>query len=144
MKRKKERIPPIEKLASALLQCMRPDGNGGWERAISHDEAKMLTAHQIVSLFDFDHYPIEEQDGGPAVAWNLTPRLKPEHRKKTGADAKRRAKGKRLQKAQAAHIEAMAAKVSERPEAQRRTAVIPGSRASKWKRKLNGKVELRT
>lgn len=144
MRRKKERIPSIEKLAAALLQCMRPDGQGGWERAISHDEAKMLTAHQIVSLFDFDHYPIEERDGGPAVAWNLTPRLKPEHRKKTGADAKRRAKGKRLQKAQAAHVEAIAAKASEFPARTRQKSVMPGSRASKYKRKLNGKVELRT
>lgn len=149
--KKKAHIPMSVKLAAALLMCMRPDGKGGLERIITHEEAMLLTAHQIIGLFDFDHYPQEEQDGGPTVPWNLTPRIKPEHRKKTGADAKRRAKGRRLRAAQSQHAVAMAIRggalpdVAEAPKGNSRkrrivAAVERDDWRKKFKRKLSGEV----
>lgn len=151
MAKTKAKIPTIQKLAAALLMCMRPDGRGGLERVITHEEAQMMTAHQIVSLFEFDHYPQEEQDGGPTVAWNLTPRLKQEHRKKTGTDAKRRAKGRRLRAAQAQHAAAMAIDRRAVPDAEeppkgnaRKRRIVAAVERDDWrkkfKRKLSGKV----
>lgn len=150
-RKSKERIPAKEKLAAALLMCMRPDGNGGWERIISHHEAVMMTADQIISLFQFHHDPIAEEDGGPAVAWNLTPTLIQAHRKISGRQRTEAAKSRRIRATQAEHVVRLAARSGQAPPAELREtvrvkpkAVIAGSRASKFKRKMNGKVELRT
>lgn len=151
MSKRKAHIPAKEKLAAALLMCMRPDESGKLVRLISHEEAKHMTADQIISLFQFDHFPITEQQGGQAVAWNLEPRPIIEHRKKTATvDTPARAKAKRLAKKEAQHQAVMAAKygvspagVPLRPAKPKGKAVMPGSRASKWKRKVNGSVERR-
>jgi hypothetical protein len=42
-----------------------------------------MTSAQIISLFEFDHYPIRAEAGGPALPWNLVPRLIRAHRRKT-------------------------------------------------------------
>lgn len=79
------------KLAAALLQLRGPDG----EPLIPYEHSKIMTAAEIVSLFQFDHgilhstEPINEP-------WNLTPRLIPEHREKSKNDTKIAAKLKRL------------------------------------------------
>lgn len=87
------------KLAAALCQMMRPTQNGGLERIIPHEEAKKMTADEIVSLFEFDHDPIPKACGGPDDPWNLTPRIKQEHREKTAkVDIPQIAKSKRLEK----------------------------------------------
>jgi hypothetical protein len=53
------------KLAAALLTL----GD------ITHEHAKLLTARQIISLYQFDHYPRRKADGGPDAPWNIrTPR----------------------------------------------------------------------
>lgn len=149
-KKRKAKIPLHTKCAAALLMVMVRDEFGNLVRAITHEEAQQLTDWQIISLFDFDHYPQEEQDGGPTIAWNLTPRLKPEHRKKTGADAKRRAKGRRLRAAQARHALAMAVDrgaVSDAEKAPQATArerrivaAVKQDWRKKFKRKFNGQV----
>ncbi|MBP6228495.1 MAG: hypothetical protein KA472_11235 [Pseudomonadales bacterium] len=150
-KRRKKKIPLTTKCAAALLMVMVRDEHGNLVRAITHHEAQQLTDWQIISLFDFDHYPQEEQDGGPTIAWNLTPRLKPEHRKKTGADAKRRAKGRRLRAAQARHAVAMAIDRRAVPDAEEAPKANPRKRRlvaavkqndwrRKFKRKFNGQV----
>lgn len=71
------------KLAAALLQMRRPTPDGRWELIIPHEQAKRMTARQIIALFHFDHWPILHTDGGPDEPWNLDPRLKPEHIEKT-------------------------------------------------------------
>lgn len=59
-----------------------------------------MTATQIVSLFQFDHYPIRHEAGGPAEPWNLVPRLIAVHRIKTKKDAGEIAKIRRITPAQ--------------------------------------------
>ncbi len=150
------------KLAAALLQMKRPTADGsGWERIISHEEARQLTAKQIISRFQFDHHPIREVDGGPAEPWNLDPMLTAEHRAKTAKiDLPQIAKGKRIRKAEVEHAERMARKgghegdddarrskvikgLKEAVRYARATRPMPGSKASPFKRKIRGGVELR-
>lgn len=71
------------KLAAALLTMLRPNERGELVRIISHEEAKRLTADQILARFDWDHYPVRKADGGPDEPWNLEPRPVAEHEKKT-------------------------------------------------------------
>lgn len=67
------------KLAATLLMLTDADG----APLIPHEHAKLMSAEQIISLFQFDHYPIRHEAGGPAEPWNLTPRLIALHRVKT-------------------------------------------------------------
>jgi len=67
------------KCAAALLALTDDRG----ERLILHEHAKEMTPDQIISLFQFDHYPIRAEAGGPTEPWNLDPRLIPGHREKT-------------------------------------------------------------
>lgn len=62
-----------KKLAAALLQLGH----------VPYEDAKLMTAAQINSLYHFDHYPIRHDDNGPSEPWNLVPRLIDAHRKKT-------------------------------------------------------------
>ena len=149
--KRKAHIPAKEKLAAALLMCVQPDESGKLVRVISHDEARLMTADQIISLFHFDHDPIREIDGGPAAAWNLTPRLIADHRRKTAkVDLPQIAKGKRIRRAEARHAEAMAMRGGQAaavefptPVRARRKSVIPGSKASPYRKKFSGRVEMR-
>jgi hypothetical protein len=87
------------KLAATLL--MLKDKNG--EPLISHEHAKLMSAEQILSLFQFDHWPIRHEAGGPLEPWNLTPRMIPEHRIKTAKiDIPEAAKIKRIKPAEEA------------------------------------------
>ena len=89
------------KLASALLQL----GD------IPYDHAKQMTAAQINSLYQFDHYPVRRADGGTDAPWNLVPRLIAAHRTKTATvDMPALAKGRRIRQRSAAHLERMKAK----------------------------------
>jgi hypothetical protein len=80
------------KLASALLQIKGEDG----QPLIDWEHAKLMSSTQIVSLFQFDHYPIRHEAGGPAEAWNLVPRLIVAHREKTKKDVGEIAKIRRI------------------------------------------------
>ena len=72
------------KLASALLQMVRyDDDEAEFVRIIPYEDAKLMTADQIISLFNFDHYPILFVNGGPDEPWNLVPRMIAAHRRKT-------------------------------------------------------------
>lgn len=93
------RKPPNKttKLASALLQIKGDDG----QALIPWEDAKLMTAEQIISLFQWDHYPFRHEAGGPAEAWNLVPRFIREHREKTAKiDAPEIAKIKRISPAE--------------------------------------------
>lgn len=71
------------KLASALLQMVRPDENGAFVPVIPYEEAKTLSAKEIIARFQFDHWPIPHNGGGPVEPWNLMPRPIAEHAVKT-------------------------------------------------------------
>ncbi len=71
------------KLAATLLQMKRVDESGKLVPVIPYEKGKTLTAKEIISRFQFDHYPIMNTHDGPAEPWNLTPRLTEEHAMKT-------------------------------------------------------------
>lgn len=70
------------KLAATLL-TLRHEVDGQLVPIFTFEEAQALSAEQICSLFQFDHYPIRHDDGGPIEPWNLVPRLIKAHREKT-------------------------------------------------------------
>jgi hypothetical protein len=67
-----------EMLASALLRIAELEGN-----PIPREHAQLMTAHQINSLWQFDHYPKRYVDGGTTHPDNLRPLSIMEHRIKT-------------------------------------------------------------
>jgi hypothetical protein len=101
--------PSLRTLLAAALCALR--GKDG-ERLIPHEDAKLMTAHQVISCFQFNHYPIRHEAGGPAEHWNLDPELIPAHREITAKrDVPQIAKTKRSARKHAGHKAAMAAKL---------------------------------
>lgn len=86
---KRKKIGLEVKLASALLTL----------RDIPYEDAKLMTAAQICSLYQFDHHPVLKAHDGPDEPWNLVPRLILPHREKSKKDAGIIAKVKRLRAA---------------------------------------------
>jgi hypothetical protein len=106
-------IPLKVKLASALLTIKRPDDTGKLVPVIPHEQAKTMTAEQIISKFHFNHHPIPHAYDGPDEPWNLDPEPAESHREITAKiDIPRIAKSKRVITARAAHAEALTAKVT--------------------------------
>lgn len=100
-----------EKLASTLIIVGE----------IPHRDAQQMTAAQINSLFDFDHYPIRRNDGGSNHPSNLVPRYKLAHREKTAKiDKPQMAKADRLNKAQQETRRRLLMKSSDEPRLQPR------------------------
>lgn len=138
---KRAHIPLKTKLAAALCQMLREEG-GKLVPVIPYDRAKTMSADQIVAEFDFDHYPIMKANGGPDEPWNLVPRPREDHRRKTsGGATKARAKGdvteisraKRLQNDQAEFRRRILEKApGEKPK-----------RESKWPKRGFGKKVVR-
>lgn len=96
------------KLAAALLQLRDESG----EPLIEWEHAKLMSAAQIVSLFQFDHYPIRHEAGGPDEPWNVVPRLIMLHRTKTATvDAPEIGKIRRITAAEEAFRTRLLAKV---------------------------------
>ena len=62
---------------------------------IPYEDAKLMTARQIISLYHWDHGILHAHDG-PDEPWNLTPRLIAEHRTKSRRDTGKVAKTKRI------------------------------------------------
>lgn len=83
---KRKSVSLAKKLASALLALGH----------IPYEESKALTAKQIISRYQFDHWPILHSHGGPDEPWNLRPLLVAQHREKSKGDASIAAKVKRL------------------------------------------------
>ncbi|MDC7784827.1 hypothetical protein PQJ75_00980 [Rhodoplanes sp. TEM] len=111
------------KLAAALLTLRRVDENGVLVPIIPHEHAKLMSAEQIISLFQWDHYPIPHALGGPDEPWNLQPELIRPHRVKTATqDVPTIAKTKRL----SAEQEEFRRRVLERPCGQ------PRERKGRW------------
>lgn len=84
---RRSHIPLKTQLAAALVQI------GG----IPYDDAKAMTADQVISLFHRDHYPRRKEDGGSDEHYNLHWKFIGAHREKTAkVDRPQSAKGKRL------------------------------------------------
>lgn len=116
------------KLAAALLQMRRPTPDGRWELIIPHEQAKRMTADQIIALFAFDHWPILHTDGGPDEPWNLDPRLRPEHAEKTAKkDVPQIYKTRRLKREHEEFRQRLLAPRDERPAKQSRWPKRPFS-----------------
>jgi hypothetical protein len=91
---KKRRHIGLEvKLAAALLAI----GD------IPYEDAKQMTARDIVALYNFDHYPILHAIDPIDEPWNLVPRLIKPHRAKSAKDVGIIAKVKRLKAAADLH-----------------------------------------
>lgn len=101
MTAKRKRIPDRVKLAACLIRIFY----------ITHTQAKTMSVDQILSMAQWDHYPITHADGGSDEPWNLQPLQIRPHLAKTGIDAGTRAKTKRLAAARATHTAKMAAKL---------------------------------
>lgn len=105
MTRKRDHIPLTEKLAACVGQMLN----------IPFEHLQLMTADQVLSLVQWDHYPIRHVDGGPDEHWNLTPVSICEHREKTAKiDQPAIAKSRRLSKDQEAFRARMLKPSSER------------------------------
>ena len=129
---------------------------------IPREEWPKLTVAEIIAKFNFDHI-VFEAIGGPTAPHNLDPILKEEHQAKTPDDLKAIAKGKRIQRERAAHADTMARKSGRAAEASpgeathvepgpdratrarsgKRSRSVPGSRDTPYRKKFNGRTELR-
>lgn len=100
----RKHIPLKVQLAAALLQLVDAKG----ERLIPYAHSKMMTATQIVSLFELDHFPFRVADGGTSDPWNLTWRLRAEHKRKTATiDQPELGKQRRIRTKMQEHQEAL-------------------------------------
>lgn len=92
------------KLAAAL--CLLFD--------IPGEDQKRMHEDHVLSLVQWDHWPIRKADGGSDEFSNLRPLLIGAHREKTATvDVPAIAKGKRIQHAEAIHDATMASKAGD-------------------------------
>lgn len=119
-----------EKLAATLLTL----GD------IPYEDAKQMTAAQINSLYQFDHYPIRHESGGPTEPWNLVPRLIMAHRVKTATkDAPEIAHGRNVRKSAEQHRLNMLAKSILDGVASKRVSAIPSRPFPKVRRQMQSR-----
>lgn len=150
MSNNRAHIPFKTKLAATLCQMKVVDEKTGkFVDAISFEDARKMTADQILSLYHFDHYPIRKAEGGGDEHWNLTPRFIKSHRIKTAKkDQPEIAKNKRINEAHEEFRRRVLAKNTEesspsKPKHKWPSRPVPGSKVSPWKKHLNGKVSKR-
>lgn len=139
-------IPLKTRLAAALCHMLRDDGTGTLVPVISYADAKQMSEDQILSVFQFDHYPVAKHLGGSDEHHNLVPRPIIEHRQKTArTDTPQAAKAVRISTEQQDFQRRMLAKVGqgEAPPERKRSKPIPGSKRSGWKHKMSGGWEKR-
>ncbi len=137
-------IPFKTKLAAAL-RTMLVEEDGKLVPFLDYETAKQMTADQVISLFNFDHYPKPKKFGGSDEHHNLVPLPIMEHRVKTAKyDVPRIRKAERLSEAQEEFRRRMLAKVGQAEDAPRkslfRSRPIDGSKRSRWKKKISGEV----
>jgi hypothetical protein len=88
-----------EKLAATLLMLSRVDEHDELVPVIPREEAKRMTAAEIIGRFEFDHgIYVATPFNGDNHPTNLTPRIKAAHREKTKRDLKNIAKVRRSEK----------------------------------------------
>ena len=147
-----------EKEAAVCLTWRALNDDGELTPLLDREWAKKQSAQQIIDRFnrlvEYDHWPIPVAWGGSNHPTNLTPLVKKAHRQKTAkfdapAIAKvRRAKKKREK--ERAELMFIAGALSDNEYQRRkakpkpkRKAIIPGSKASPFRKKMSGKVERR-
>lgn len=144
-------------LASALLQIPRLDAfgrpilgpDGRLTYCVSFEEAKAMTVQAIRGRFDLDHTILHCWGGGTHPS-NLTWRLREDHKEKTKRDVAavakvRRAEKKRDQMKVTNDLPTINTILDKLPKhaPDRRKAVMPGSRKSKFKKHMDGRVSAR-
>lgn len=83
---KRSHISLKTKLAAAICQLF-----------LTHEEAEALSEDQVLSLVQWDHFPIPHAHDGPDTHYNLMAVLIPAHREKTAkVDIPQIAKTKRI------------------------------------------------
>ncbi len=142
-------IPFKTKLASAL-RTMLVEEDGKLVPFIDYETAKQMTEDQVLSLFHFDHDPTPKAFGGTDEHHNLVPRPILEHRVKTAkVDKPRIAKAARLFADQEKFRRRILEKAGHgQQEGEPRNNIyrsrpIDGSKRSRYKKKINGTVEVR-
>ena len=117
----RKHIPLKVKLAAMILAWVKNlrtcDVSG--DRDIPYEQSKNMTAEQIISRVQFDHYPVRHADGGVDEPWNLTPRLIADHRQKTKRDARDMAKERKVRRAVDEHVQRMLLKCDDEMEQMR-------------------------
>lgn len=151
----KRKDPTLKEKLAAFVLTMKVEENGVLVPLVTRDQAKNMTTDNLLSLLNWDHSPIPV---ATAVALGMTPdeynhptNLTPlpimEHRTKTAQiDVPAIAKSNRISAAHQEFQRKMLARAGQEEAAEKaptRKTVIPGSKASGWKRKLNGRVERR-
>ena len=111
----RKKISDKTKLAAALLTL----GD------VPYEDAKQMTADQIVSLYQFDHFPILHGIEAIDEPWNLVPRLIIPHRKKSGIDKGIIAKVGRIARKHARITKLQTAPTQEPSKPERRRKKIP-------------------
>jgi len=153
----KKRTNPTkdEKLAATLLQLKRFNEAGELVPLIDREQAKGMSASELISCVDFDHWPVAVSLGGTNHPTNLVPKLRADHKKKTATkDAKINAKLRRIlakEKEKSDKLSSFYRNTRPAPDtaASPKTAVekkkrqIMGSKSTPFKKKLNGKTEIR-
>lgn len=100
---KRPHISLKTKLAAALCALLK----------IPHEHAEAMHEEHVLSLVEWDHYPIPKAHGGQDAHFNLVPRPKLEHREKTAKhDVPQIAKTRRIAADDAKHQAIMAAKTA--------------------------------
>lgn len=99
MTARRKHISLTTKLAAALLTIVRPDEAGNLVPVIDPEDAKTMTAKEVIAVFQFDHTELHAL-GGSDHHSNLYPRPCPEHRTKSRKDTSAVAKVKRLTRKQ--------------------------------------------
>lgn len=147
---KRQHVSLTTKLACCLAELQMLRG-APFER----EALKSMSAAQVVSLYNFDHAELHTLTANDAF-WNLTPRLILDHRAKTKNDRRELRKNRKGGKAHKRHLTTMAAKINGHidgkplpidvrgEKADRPKAIMPGSKASPWKRRFDGTVERRS
>lgn len=111
-----------DKCASALLALGH----------IKYDHAKLMTAAQFLSLYEF-HHGIRHAEDGASEFWNLTPMLRAAHRDRTAAiDVPEIAHNKRVRHGKDRHDARMAAKFTGSPPPLARPVRKIASRVNPW------------
>lgn len=128
--RKRRHISTETKLAATLLKL----GD------IPYDHAKLMSADQIISLYEWDHNILHET-GHPDrdEYWNLKPMLIAAHRAKTKIDAKIIAKGRRLRIGSNVTEALGELQVFARPKKKKRKIMSRGF-DKRFRRKMDGTV----
>jgi hypothetical protein len=108
---------------------------------IPTEDAKAMGEEGVLSLFEFDHYPLAKEHGGPDAHWNLYPRFIKDHRKKTTKDQKFSAKLRRVTTQQEDFRRRMLAKAGQAdPPPKHQSRIKSAGFDKRWRKKMNGNV----